>query len=167
MNELKMKIQAYLDGLNPRERRMVIGAAVILTLFVLYQLLWVPFAGGVSNMQNKVEKQQQDLIWMQQAAEEVRSLSGNTGSRSAIRSGSLLGVIEKTARESGLGSSIRKVQPEGQDGVRIWLDKVSFDSVMNWLNELQNKQGVSVDSFSAEKTAEAGRVNVRMLVESK
>lgn len=167
MNDLKLKVQAYLDGLNPRERRLVIGGAAFLMLFMLYQILWAPFANGVSDMQTKVNKQQQNLIWMQQAADEVRSLKGSSGSRSNIQSGSLLGMIEKTARESGLGSSIRKVQPEGQKGVRMWMDKVAFDAVMNWLNKLQSKQGVSVSSFSAEQTSDPGRVNIRMLVEAK
>lgn len=36
---------------------------------------------------------------------------------------------------------------------------------MTWLDELQVKQGVMVSSFSAERIAQSGRVNVRMLVE--
>ena len=166
LNELKAKIQIWLSGLNPRERRLVIGGGVFLAVFVLYQLIWAPFANGVADMQTKVNKQQQDLLWMQQAAQEVRTLQGGAGGRGQVHSGSLLGLIEKTARERGLGASIRKVQPEGQNGVRMWLDKVSFDTVMTWLDELQVKQGVSVSSFSAERTAQQGWVNVRMLVET-
>ncbi len=163
LNELKVKLQTWLDSLNPRERRLVIGGGIFLLLFILYQITWAPFANGVANMQSKVSKQQQDLIWMQQAAEEVRSLQG--GGRRAVYSGSLLGLIEKTARQKGLGSSIRKVQPEGQNGVRVWMDKVSFDAVMTWLDELQVQQGVTVSSFSAERTAQEGWVNIRMLAE--
>jgi len=166
LSELKAKIQAYLDGLNPRERRLVIGGGIFLLVFVLYQLTWAPFANGVADMQTKVNKQQQDLLWMQQAAQEVRSLQGGSGSRRPVHTGSLLGLIEKTARQRGLGSSIRKVQPEGQNGVRMWLDKVSFDAVMTWLDELQLKQGVMLSSFSAERIAQPGRVNIRMLVET-
>jgi len=166
LSELKAKIQAYLDGLNPRERRLVIGGGIFLLVFVLYQLTWAPFANGVADMQTKVNKQQQDLLWMQQAAQEVRSLQGGSGGRRPVHTGSLLGLIEKTARQRGLGSSIRKVQPEGQNGVRMWLDKVSFDAVMTWLDELQLKQGVMLSSFSVERIAQPGRVNIRMLVET-
>ena len=50
--------------------------------------------------------------------------------------------------------------------LRMWLDKVSFDATMTWLDELQTKQGVTVSSFSAEHiAAQTGRVNIRMLVE--
>lgn len=166
LNELKVRFQAWLDSLNPRERRLVIGGGAFLLVFILYQLAWAPFANGVLNMQVKVDKQQQDLLWMQQAAEEVRALQGGGGARRPVLSGSLLGLIEKTARQGGLGSSIRKVQPEGQKGVRIWMDKVSFDAVMTWLDELQVKQGVMISSFSAERTPQPGRVNVRILVEA-
>jgi len=166
LNALKAKIETWLDGLNPRERRLVIGGGAVLLVFMLYQLTWAPFANGVANMQGKINKQQQDLIWMQQAAEEVRSLQGGSGGRQTVHSGSLLGLIEKTARQRGLGSSIRKVQPEGQSGVRMWLDKVAFDAVLTWLDELQTKQGVVVTSFTAESINQPGRVNIRMLVET-
>ncbi len=164
-NQLKIKIQSWLGGLNPRERRLVIGGGIFLLVFLLYQIVWAPFANGVADMQAKVDKQQQDLIWMQQSAQEVRSLKGGASGRKSVRTGSLLGLIEKTARQRGLGSSIRKVQPEGQKGVRMWLDKVSFDDTMIWLDELQTKQGVMVSSFSAEHVKQPGRVNIRMLVE--
>lgn len=166
LNELKTKIQAWLDSLNPRERRLVIGAAGFLAVFLLYQLTWAPFANGVANMQTKVNQQQQDLLWMQQAAQEVSGLRGGAGGQHHAQSGSLLGLIEKTARERGLGASIRKVQPEGQKGVRMWMDKVAFDAVITWLDDLQVKQGVTVSSFSAERTAQTGWVNVRLLVET-
>lgn len=166
LNEFKARIQTWLDGLNPRERRLVIGGGLFLSLFLLYQLTWAPFANGVASMQTKVSKAQQNLIWMQQAADEVRSLSGGAAGGRPVHTGSLLGLIEKTARQRGLGSSIRKVQPEGQDGVRVWMDRVSFDAVMTWLDELQQKQGVMVASFSAEQTPQAGWVNIRMLVEA-
>ena len=165
LNELKAKVQTYLDGLNPRERRLVVGGGIFLIIFILYQLTWAPFANGVVNMQTKVNKQQQDLLWMQQAAQEVKSLQGGSGGRGATYRGSVLGLIEKSARQHGLGESIRKVQPEGQKGVRVWMDKVAFDRIMSWLDELQTKQGVTVSSFSAENTGQPGRVNIRMLVE--
>lgn len=166
LNELKIKLQAWLDSLEPRERKLVIGGGVFLVVFMLYQLTWAPFANGVTDMQAKLDKTQQDLIWMQQAAEEVRALQGSSGGRRATYAGSLLGLIEKTARQKGLGSSIRKVQPEGQKGVRVWMDKVAFDAVIGWMDELQAKQGVSISHFSAERTATEGRVNIRMLAES-
>ena len=165
LNDLKIKLQTWLDSLNPRERRLVIGGGIFLAVFLVYQITWAPFVNGVADMQDKVDKQQQDLIWMQQAADEVRRLQGG-GTRRAVNSGSLLGLIEKTARQKGLGSSIRKVQPEGQNGVRVWMDKVAFDEVMGWLDDLQAQQGVTISLFSAERTAEEGRVNVRMLAES-
>jgi len=165
LNELKIKLQAWLDSLEPRERKLVIGGGVFLAIFMVYQIAWAPFANGVADMQLKLNKTQQDLIWMQQAADEVRTLRGSSGRKPAY-GGSLLGLIEKTARQKGLGSSIRKVQPEGQNGVRVWMDKVSFDAVMGWLDELQAKQGVTISHFTAERTASEGRVNVRMLAQS-
>ncbi|MDH5409205.1 MAG: type II secretion system protein M [Gammaproteobacteria bacterium] len=161
MNDIKVQIKTWFDGLNPRERKLVLGTGIFLVIFFLHQLVWEPLVGRAAKLEQKVAKQQQDLLWMQQAAQEVSQLSG--GSRPAS-SGSLLGVIERTARQSKLGDSIRKVQPEGKDGVRVWLDKAPFDDVMHWLDGLQTKQGVSVTNFSVERQSEPGRVNVRISI---
>ena len=165
MNELMNNVRTYLDGLNPRERRMLIGGSIIFVIFLAYQLIWAPIANSVTSMQDKVNKQQQDLLWMQQAADEVKQLRGGNSSRPA-RSGSLLGSIEKTARDSKLGDSIRKVQPEGQSGVRMWLDGAAFDDVLTWLDGLQYTQGIMVSDISIERLSEQGRVNVRLLLEA-
>jgi len=165
MNEWMNSIRTYLDGLNPRERYMLIGGSIVLLIFLLYQLIWAPIADGVTAMQNKVNRQQQDLLWMQQAAEEVKQLRGGNRHRPR-RSGSLLGSIERTARNSKLGDSIRKVQPEGQNGVRMWLDGAAFDDVLTWLDGLQYKQGIMVSNISIERLSEQGRVNVRLLLEA-
>lgn len=165
MNELAIRLKSYLDGLNPRERRMVIGGGAFLLVFLLYQLIWLPIVGRASKLEEIVIQKQQDLIWMQQAALEVRELGGSAGSR-RTRPASLLGVIERTARQSKLGDSIRKVQPEGKNGVRVWLDKAPFDVVITWLDDLQSKQGVTVANFSVERQLEPGRVNARLLIET-
>ena len=161
MNDLKLQIKTWLDGLNPRERRVVIGASIFVVIFLLYQIIWEPLVGRAARLEEKVAKQQQDLLWMQQAAQEVRQLSGG---QLSTPSGSLLGIIERTARQSKLGDSIRKVQPEGKTGVRVWLDKAPFDDVMRWLDGLQTKQGVAVANFSVERQSEPGRVNVRLSI---
>ena len=165
MNEWLNPIRTYLDGLNPRERRTLIGGSITLLIFLLYQLVWAPIADGVTAMQDKVNKQQQDLLWMQQAAQEVRQFRSG-GRQRPRRSGSLLGSIERTARSSKLGESIRKVQPEGQNGVRMWLDGAVFDDVLAWLDGLQYQQGIMVSNISIERLSEQGRVNVRLLLET-
>ncbi|MDH5180481.1 MAG: type II secretion system protein M [Gammaproteobacteria bacterium] len=163
MNELIGKLKIWLDGLNPRERRMVIGGAVFVFVFLLYQILWVPLAGRATRLEKELAEKQQQLIQMQQAAQEIRRLSGNGGA-GRFR-GSLLVLVESSLRKK-LADSIRNVKQEGAKGVRVWLDKAPFDHVIEWLDELQSGHGVNISNFTVDSQPESGRVNVRILIEA-
>ena len=153
-------------NMNARERQMVLSAFVVIILFVIYQS-WTSFISHVDNLQHRVENQQQILDWMQQAAREVKLLRGTetVGERPKGKQ-LLLGLIDGTAKQNKLGSSLQKVQPEGQQGVRVWMEKASFDSVVIWLDTLQYKHGLVVTDISLDNQDVAGVVNVRALIEA-
>lgn len=158
-------IKAYLNGLNPRERYMVIAATVVVGLFLPYQIIWAPFTNRLSTLEDKINQQQQTAQWMQQAAAEVRQLSGGKGKGNQRRGKQLLlGLINKTAQRSKL--VVSKVQPEGQKGARVWLDNAVFDDVIAWLEGLQVNDGVAVSELSVEHQAAVGKVNARVLLET-
>lgn len=160
---MKEAIKQYLDQLNERERRAVILAAVALLLFLPYQLVWVPFRHSMTDMEQQVERQQKDLLWMQdrvtEAQELTRAASGTKRSAQPV-----YGLIESSARQR-FGNGIR-VQQEGKGGVRVTIKNISFDEVMLWLDDLYYKQHVTVKEFMVERQSDPGRVNANILIES-
>lgn len=156
-------IRDYLNQLQPRERRLVSVAAVVLAVFLPYTLIWSPLANRAETLQDQVAKQSEQLQWMRSAVQEIRQLKGSSG---ALSSGKpLLSQIEQTASRSRLRETIRKIQPEGERGARIWMDNAAFDDVLLWLDQL-HKQGIDVVDMSVERQAEPGRANIRLLLEA-
>jgi type II secretory pathway component PulM len=157
------KIKQYLDQLNERERRAVIAAAVALALFIPYQFIWAPFKHNMNELENRVEQQQKDLLWMQDRVSEARELAraagGTTGSAQPV-----YGLIESTARQR-FGGDIR-VQQEGKGGVRVTMKNIGFDDIMLWLDDLYYKQHVNIKEFTVDRQTGAGRVNANILIES-
>ena len=163
MNEHIEKLKNQYEQLNNRERTMVVSAAVALVFFIPYQFIWAPIVNGVEERRSKVERLEQDLVWMQSKASEVQLLSRQSKVNSATGK-SLYGLIEKTARQK-FGNEIR-IQQEGKKGIRVQLKNVGFDAVMFWLDDLQIKYKANIKDFKIDRGKIAGNVRASILVEN-
>lgn len=149
-------------GLEARERMLVAGGAVVLGLLLLYMLIVDPLVSGYSQLKNNVAAQQQTLVWMQQASQQVQSLRRSTGGSAAGLGGrSLLAVVDQSARSDGLGDAIKRIEPDGSKSVKVWLEAVSFDQMFVWLGKLAKTHQVETSIISIEPQG-AGRVNARL-----
>lgn len=160
-------MKAWLAGLAPRERMLVLAAAGVLVVLLIYALLLAPFYSRHGKLETGVEEQRETLHWMQQNAATVRQLrgSGQTAS-TGLGGSSLLSVADSSARSSGLGPALKRVEPEGSSGVRVWLDGATFDAVVGWLDSMSTRYGVDVESITLEQSGASGRVNARLTLQA-
>lgn len=155
-------MKAWFLSLAPRERLMVSAAAGLVMLALIFLLAWEPLASRVTHLQQSVDEHQALKQWMQQAAVEVRQLRGAMGSAAADANRSLLAVVDQTSKQSRLGPAVKRIQPDGQELVRVTLEQASFDDVVLWLGTLQRSYGVNVVDAAIDRQANAGRVNARL-----
>lgn len=154
-------------GLNQRERIMVAGGGAILLIMMLYLMIWEPVMNGVKDAQENVVRQEKLLGWMQDAGTEVKRLRGSSVVPGQLQAGqSLLSLIDSSAKTAGLGNQVKRVKPEGDNKVRIWLDDVAFDEMVKWLENLAQKYGVQVESTVIDKANMNGRVNASLVLQS-
>lgn len=159
-------MKAWFATLAPRERMLVIAAAVIATFGLGYIALWEPLAASVARLEQSVQAQRELKQWMQKSAAEAQRLRGAGAPTPVASSGeesrSLLSITDETVRENNLGSSVRRIQPEGQTIVRVVLEQASFDDMMIWLGTLQRSFGVSVVDLAVDRHEQVGRVGARI-----
>ncbi len=157
-------MKAWLDSLAARERVMVVAGAMALVLFLLYALIWSPVRSGYLDLQESVSIKRDTAVWMQESAQRLIQLKRSRGSvASGLGSESLLALADRTARSGGLGDALKRVEPEGSNNVKVWLEGASFDVLVGWLGSLGNKYGINVDTVTLERVSEtAGRVDVRL-----
>ena len=159
-------MRAWFDSLEARERMMVAAGGALLVLFLLYVLVWSPIHSGYDALRNNVEEQRATAVWMQESAQSLASLKRNSGKAAQGLGGkSLLSVADSTARAGGLGSALKRVEPEGSDSVRVWLDGAPFDVLVKWLGTLSTL-GVSTESATLERGEATGRVNARLTLQA-
>jgi general secretion pathway protein M len=143
-------MREWLESLEERER-----------------LVWLPVHAGYSNLKANVAEQKSTAEWMQRSAAQLAALKGSGGQASAGLGGrSLLAVTDSTARAGGLGAELKRVEPEGQDSVRVWLDGAPFDVLVKWLSTLSSTHGIQVDTATLERSEVAGRVDARLTLQA-
>ena len=156
------KINARLSGLNPRERSLVLGGSSLLLIIAVYVLILAPFLKAVNDRAHRIERKQQDLVWMRGVAGEIQAAQGTQGA--APGNESLVVVIDRSAHEAGLGNSVTGQTPDGERGIRVRLENAPFDSIVVWLGNLQQRQGITVDAATIDRAAKPGLVNASLVL---
>jgi general secretion pathway protein M len=155
-----MNVRDWLGNLAPRERRLVYLAAGLAAVAALYFAIVMPLSGMNSKSAARVEKKTADLAWMQQVAPQV--MAANASGSPSAGNESLVVLIDRTGRESGLGSSVRDQSPDGEHGLRLRLEGAQFDVLVAWLANLQQQYGVTVQAATIDAANGPGLVNASL-----
>ncbi len=148
---------------QPRERRALLLAGVVVAATLFWYGLWQPLQQGREQAWSRLQSRQQAVAWMEQAAGQVAQLKKKRGTGFKDRGQqSLLTLLDQTARLQGLGEGIRRGERAGDQGVRLWLEGVQFDPLILWLERMEREYGIVVEEFSAESTGLPGQVNARL-----
>jgi general secretion pathway protein M len=148
-----------LDSLSPRDLRMLKIGGVLAVLLLVFGVI-VPLDSSVSHAHQRLGKKQADLMWMRGAAPELAAIGP---SRTASNE-SLLVIVDRSARESGLGSSLAGSEPSGPGGLSVRMQKAPFDTLVAWLARLTQQNGIRVDTASIENAGAPGLVNAAIVL---
>jgi general secretion pathway protein M len=137
--------------------------AVVLAGLLAWALVWDPFARDYRRLQEVVAEQRDLAAWMEGAVAQVRRLqAGGSGPVPSRGDESFLALVDRTTKARGLAGAVKRVQPEGADKVRVWLEGASFDVMVTWLGQLSAAHGVRVTGAAIEGTDTPGRVDARL-----
>lgn len=158
------KLKDWFYSLKPRERWMVGGGGVLVLLVAVYMFALAPFYTAVEARAERVEQKEGDLAWMRSVAGDVIALSSDTAVAMAPSEESLVVLIDRAARECGLGSSLTGQTPNGETGIRVRLERAEFDKLVVCLATLQQSHAVSIESATIDRTSEPGFVNASLVL---
>lgn len=154
---LKEKTENWFVSLSDSEQKLVKFGSIFAVIFVLYTIV-SSVNSGVTESQRKL-KQQQDLnSW---ASEQISIIKSSKGGSNTNFTGSMSQIVNSTAGQFNI--RIARLQPQKNDMVKIGLEDVGFNRLMNWLSALQSKHGVRVENIDFAKADEQGKVKVRRL----
>lgn len=155
-------LAAWSQSLNERERRLVLGAGLLAILVLLYAL--VSLDRGVAHAQVRLTQKQQELAWMRSVEPQLAAAGPAAAAPTSQRS--LIVIVDQSAREVGLGTSLASSEPSPQGGLSVKLDKAPFDTLVGWLARLAQQNRVRVESATIDGAGAAGLVNATIVLRS-
>ena len=153
-----MNVREWFDNLSERERNLVYAAGALVGVALVYLVLVLPFQASGKRMASRVQQKTADLAWMQASAPQAMAAAGVA---KAGGGESLVVLVDRTAREAGLGAALRDQSPDGNNGLRLQIEGASFDTLVTWLASLQQQHGVSIESATIGAAA-PGFVNAML-----
>jgi general secretion pathway protein M len=158
------KLRDWFFSLQPRERVIVGAGAAIVPLVLLYMFALAPFYHAVSQRAERVAKKEGDLAWMRSVAPEMAMLAASSPAADAPSGESLVVLIDRSARECGLGSALVGQTPNGETGIRVRLEAAEFDKLVVCLGTLQQAHSVNIEQASIDRTGKPGLVNASLVL---
>jgi len=158
------KLKDWFFSLQPRERAIVAVGGVLVLLVAIYILALAPFYRAVNSSVARVESKKGDLAWMRSVGGEVMALSASSPTAAAPSNESLVVLIDRTARECGLGASLTGQTPNGDNGIRVRLEQAEFDKLVVCLGSLQQSHSVNIESANIDRTGKPGFVNASLVL---
>jgi type II secretory pathway component PulM len=150
-----------LAALPERDRRLLAGGLALAAGILLFGVV-IPLDRSVAHAHERLARKHADLTWMQGVAPELAA----SAPPPAATGESLLVIIDRSARESGLAGALAGSEPGGPGSLSVRLAKAPFDALVGWLGRLAQQNGVSVESASIEKADATGLVNAAIVLHS-
>ena len=155
-------MREWFDNLAPREQWMVSAAGIVLAIMLYFLMVWEPLSKSSQRLDNDIADARDLLVYLQKARVEVRQLGGAAAGPARSSGRSLLAEVDSSGKRSGVAKHIKRIQPEGQTRVRLWLEDAPFEALITWLNQLQQQQGIQVENGSLDRDKKQGTVKVRL-----
>jgi general secretion pathway protein M len=154
-------MRVWWDGLQDRERLVLIAGGFVAALIVLWAAVWNPLFVNTARLSDDISTKERLL------AEVTRLEAAGVGSSAPARpaaAGSLVVVVDQTIRSQGLSDTLKRNQPNGTDGINLTFQSASFDTLIRWLAQLNRDHGISVQSASFSETRQPGLVNSTLVL---
>src|SRR5262245_53327879 len=119
--------------LSQRDRKTIMIGLFVTAFILAYYLFYRPLVLSITTLKTSVAEEKSLLTWMDPAAKQIQSLRKEQVVNLSTTQESLLALIEQSLNKAQLNKFANEVSQTERNKVRIKLDAVSFDAVMDWL----------------------------------
>lgn len=146
-------------NLTLRERQLVLAAGLGLLFASLYHGIWAPWQQRLSNSRNQVQQLQQQWGWMNQQAPQLQKLKSSEPAKEMNTD--IASALSVSSQHYQI--MLKRMQPQG-DSTQVELDSLSFTKLLNWLDMLEQRYGITVQQIELQPADTAGDVQIKRLL---
>jgi general secretion pathway protein M len=151
----------WFKQLSQKEQRLLVIGGVLVGLALIWRFLMVPLTAELDARLAASQALQQQLADMQQM-----NLSDQGVSRAQVplpAGMTFSSWVDQQMSQHGLQETVNRTEPQDENTLTVWLVNVSFDQVVDWLQQISRQHGIQVDQFDVSVTDQAlGLTNIRM-----
>ncbi len=144
--------------LPERDRLALALLAGFLGVLIMVYGILLPSYDYHQQARNRFTADTQLLHWLQAQEAAVKQLPKTQAKQTVNNQQSPLTFVTQSAKQHQL--SLKRVQPEGSNKLRLWLESAPMDKSLNWLSDLSSG-GLAIEDISIERQGQAGMANIR------
>lgn len=141
----------WFQALSARDQLVVKGLAVFCAVSLVFLLVYAPLIKDQSKLQKRLDRA---VATYDNIAENAHRFGGAGGSSGAP----ILSVVTQQARSQAI--TLSRYEQDGS-GLRVWVENVSFDEGIAWLESLKAKHGIRVSQINIDRKENPGWVDIR------
>ncbi|MBE0364297.1 general secretion pathway protein M [Pseudoalteromonas ulvae UL12] len=151
------QVVKYWQSLNAKEQKLLSIAGGVFVLFVLVMGVIRPLNAALAKAEKELASQQQLAVWLQTSIQKIKA----SNPRAVSSSASLSSLVNTSKNRYNI--TINRMQPK-DDSLRVSIDTVEFNKLVDWLAELTAQHGVMITNVELSKHDSPGFVKVNRLV---
>jgi len=147
-------------NLSAKEKQTVSIGSIVVGIFLVYQLIWLPIANSTEQLREKVLHNQALLSWMQESDKRIQLLE-NVQTPSAVAKSSLLTTVQNALNKTTFASVVTQLQQSENNLVKLHFEKVNFDELVKWLTVLSQEK-IVIDQMTVIPSTTPGIVSAEL-----
>ncbi len=152
------KLLASLSQFNRREQMTLFFGALLIAAYILWLAVLAPLKHKRDLLLETVTNTQQSLGTVQLLARQYEVLSQQ--SNQTNNSGDISGLLDSSLRENGV--TMTSFTPGAGGEVRVRVDRIASDLLMQWLYDLEAKYHIAIREMSITASNDPGLVSVNL-----
>lgn len=143
------------------DQRVLQGLLVLTLAMIFFVGIWQPASEFQARERARASTNQGLFEWIALNRSELTNASGRqrSGDQASSLSGPTIANITNSAAQFNIVLS--RLQPETDGSVSVSVEQQSFEQLIQWLAELEQKQRYIVERGSIDRVSEEGLVNAQ------
>ncbi|GAB3310402.1 type II secretion system protein GspM [Haliea atlantica] len=144
-----------------REQALLLLMGAALFLWILYTLVWSPLDQRRDQLRQQNLAAVEALSRVDAMVSELQSLREN-GAGAGPRERNLAALVNRGTQRLGL--PVSRLQPGARGDLQVRLESAPFDSLVIWLHELEQREGLLIAELAVTPAGQPGRVDATLRV---
>ena len=151
---------AWFRNLGQREQLMLACSGLFLCFAAAYVAIAEPLQLREKQARGRYQTHADTLAMLQSQQARVVALVDTEDAPAELPEGqTLFAIINRTAKEAAIASSIKRINPQGKLAATIVAKDVEFNKFARWLVNIYQTYGIEATEFSVNASSDAGLVN--------